>query len=153
MAYSLNKLQIIGNIGRDISVRSMTNGEKVGNFSVALNENYTSKTGDKVDKTEWVSVSIFGTKIIDALEKYLVKGTKIYCEGKLSSRTYTDPKTNLEKNISELVINNFNGQIILLDSKNSQSSEDQPQSAPRQQAPQSNQSTNNSGFGGFESPF
>lgn len=89
MAGSLNKVMIIGNLGKDPEVRTTPNQTKVANFSIATNEGYTDKSGQKVEKTEWHRIVAWG-KLAEIIERYVKKGMTIYIEGKLETRSWDD---------------------------------------------------------------
>ncbi|MFC1586643.1 single-stranded DNA-binding protein [Fibrobacterota bacterium] len=89
MSGSLNKVMIIGNLGRDPEIRSTPSGAKVSNFSVATNESYTDKSGQKVERTEWHRI-VMWRGLADIAEKYLRKGSTVYVEGKLQTRSWDD---------------------------------------------------------------
>lgn len=84
---SVNKTILLGNLGKDPEIRVLENGSKVANFSMATTESYKNKSGERVENTEWHNVVFWG-KIVDVIEKYLKKGSKIYLEGKLKTRSY-----------------------------------------------------------------
>jgi len=114
VAGSVNKVIIIGNLGRDPEVRSMQNGDKVANLSVACSESWKDKnTGDRKERTEWVRVVIFG-KVADVAERYLRKGSKVYIEGKLQTRKWQD-QSGQDKYSTEVVLQGFGGQLVMLD--------------------------------------
>jgi len=114
MAMSLNKVQIIGQLGRDPETRTFSNGGGVTSFSVACSEKY-KKDGAWVDKTEWVNVSVFNERA-QKLAEYLTKGSLVYVDGKFSTRKYQD-KSGQDKYVTEVVVGAYDGQILLLDSK------------------------------------
>lgn len=117
MAGSLNRVQLIGNLGRDPDIKTFANGNKVANFSVACAESWKDRTtGEKKEKTEWVNVAVFGDGLIRVIEQYVHKGSKIFVEGKLQTRKWQDNSGN-DRYSTEVVIQGFGGQIILLDSK------------------------------------
>jgi single-strand DNA-binding protein len=89
MSGSLNKVMIIGNLGKDPEIRTIPSGAKVANFSIATNEGYTDKSGNKVDKTEWHRI-VMWRGLADVAEKYLRKGSTVFVEGKLTTRTWDD---------------------------------------------------------------
>lgn len=97
---SLNKVQIIGNLGQDPEIKTFGNGGKVANFAVATNEDYTDRAGKQVKNTEWHKISVRG-KAVDVAEKYLNKGDKVYLEGKLQTRSYD--KEGVTHYITELI--------------------------------------------------
>ena len=116
MAGSVNKVILIGNLGRDPEVRSMQNGGKVANLSVATSESWRDKaSGEKKEKTEWHRVVIFGN-LAEIAEKYLKKGSKVYVSGSLQTRKWTDP-SGVEKYTTEVVLQGFGGELTMLDGK------------------------------------
>jgi len=117
MAGSVNKVILVGNLGKDPEVRRMTSGDPIVNLSVATSENWRDKaTGEKKEKTEWHRVVIFNKNLADVAEKYLRKGAKVYLEGALQTRKWTDKDGN-EKYSTEVVLQNFNGTLVMLDSR------------------------------------
>ncbi len=117
MAGSVNKVILIGNLGRDPEVRSMQNGGKVCNMSVATSERWRDKnSGEMQEKTEWHRVVIFDEKLVEVAEKYLQKGRKVYLEGQLQTRKWTD-QSGQDKYSTEVVLQRFRGQLVLLDSR------------------------------------
>src|ERR1700760_3650233 len=116
MAGSVNKVILIGNLGRDPEVRSMQNGGKVANLSIATSENWRDKaTGERKEKTEWHRVVIFGN-LAEIAEKYLKKGSKVYVSGSLQTRKWTD-QSGAEKYTTEVVLQGFGGELTMLDGK------------------------------------
>ncbi len=117
MAGSVNKVILVGNLGKDPEVRRMTSGDPIVNLSVATSENWRDKaTGEKTEKTEWHRVVIFNKNLADVAEKYLRKGAKVYLEGALQTRKWTD-KDGHEKYSTEVVLQNFNGTLVMLDGR------------------------------------
>jgi single-strand DNA-binding protein len=117
MAGSVNKVILIGNLGRDPEVRSMNNGGKVVNLSLATSETWRDKnSGERQEKTEWHRVVIFNEKLGEVAEKYLKKGAKVYIEGALQTRKWTD-KDGAEKYSTEVVLQRFRGELTMLDGK------------------------------------
>jgi single-strand DNA-binding protein len=117
MAGSVNKVILVGNLGKDPEVRRMTSGDPVVNLSVATSESWRDKaSGEKKEKTEWHRVVIFNKNLADVAEKYLRKGAKVYLEGALQTRKWTD-KDGAEKYSTEVVLQNFNGTLVMLDSR------------------------------------
>ncbi len=120
MAGSVNKVILIGNIGRDPEIRFAADGSKIASFSVATSEYWKDKTsGERKDRTEWHRVVIFNEKLADIVEKYSKKGSKVYIEGQLQTRKWTDPATNQEKYSTEVVLSRFKGEFSLLDARSS----------------------------------
>lgn len=106
MAGSVNKVILIGNLGRDPEVRASNNGGKIANVTVATSENWNNKqTGQREERTEWHRLVMFNTTA-EIAEKYLKKGSKIYAEGKLQTRKWTD-KDNQERYTTEVLVDNF----------------------------------------------
>jgi single-strand DNA-binding protein len=117
MAGSVNKVILVGNLGRDPEVRRMTSGEPVVNLSVATSESWRDKaSGERKEKTEWHRVVIFNENLAKVAEQYLRKGSKVYIEGQLTTRKWTD-KDGQEKYSTEVVVNRFRGELQLLDSR------------------------------------
>ena len=117
MSGSVNKVILIGNLGRDPEVRSTQAGDKVVNLSVATSERWKDKnTGEPREKTEWHRVVIFNDRLGDVAEKYLRKGSKVYLEGQLQTRKWTD-QSGVEKYTTEVVLQRFRGELTMLDSK------------------------------------
>ncbi len=117
MAGSVNKVILVGNLGKDPEVRRMTSGEPVVNLSIATSESWKDKSsGERKEKTEWHRVVIFNKNLADVAEKYLRKGAKVYIEGSLQTRKWTD-KDGAEKYSTEIVLQNFRGELTMLDGK------------------------------------
>ena len=118
MAGSVNKVILVGNLGKDPEVRRMTSGDPVVNLSIATSESWRDKaSGERKEKTEWHRVVIFNKNLADVAEKYLRKGSKVYVEGQLQTRKWTD-KDGAEKYSTEVVLQNFRGELTMLDGKN-----------------------------------
>ena len=119
MASSLNKVMLIGNLGADPIIRQTQDGKRLAQLSLATSETWKDKnTGEKRDKTQWHSIVIFNDGLAGVVESYLKKGSKVYIEGQLQSRKYTD-KDGVEKYTTEIVLANYNGTLTMLDSKGS----------------------------------
>jgi single-strand DNA-binding protein len=117
MAGSVNKVILVGNLGKDPEVRRMTSGEPVVNLSIATSESWRDKaSGERKEKTEWHRVVIFNKNLADVAEKYLKKGAKVYVEGQLQTRKWTD-KDGAEKYSTEVVLQNFRGELTMLDGR------------------------------------
>lgn len=120
MAGSVNKVILVGNLGKDPEIRSTQEGIKIANLSVATSEQWRDKnTQERVERTEWHRVVIFNEKLADVAEKYLRKGSKIYVEGQLQTRKWTD-QTGQERYTTEVVVPRFRGEITMLDGVKSQ---------------------------------
>ncbi len=117
MAGSLNKVILIGNLGKDPEVRRMGSGDPVVNLSVATSESWRDKqTGERKEKTEWHRVVVFNDQIAKVAEQYLKKGMKIYVEGQLQTRKWTD-NAGVEKYSTEIVLQKYRGELQMLDGK------------------------------------
>ena len=117
MAGSVNKVILVGNLGKDPESRSFANGGKVVSFSVATSENWKDKSsGDRKEKTEWHNVSIFSEGLARVAEQYLKKGSKVYLEGQLETRKWQDQSGN-DRYTTDVVLRNFNSSMVLLDGR------------------------------------
>jgi single-strand DNA-binding protein len=117
MAGSVNKVILIGNLGKDPEVRRLQSGDPVVNLSLATSETWRDKaSGERKEKTEWHRIVIFNKNLAEVAEKYLRKGSKVYIEGALQTRKWTD-KDGIEKYSTEVVLQNFRGELTMLDSK------------------------------------
>ena len=115
MAGSVNKVILIGNLGKDPEVRSFQNGGQVCSFSVATSENWKDKsTGERREKTEWHNISIFSEGLVRVAQQYLKKGSKVYLEGQLETRKWQD-KEGKDRYTTEVVLRQFNSSLVLLD--------------------------------------
>jgi single-strand DNA-binding protein len=115
MAGSVNKVILIGNLGRDPEVRSTQDGVRIANFTVATSESWRDKTsGERKERTEWHRVVIFNENLVGIAEKYLKKGAKVYVEGALQSRKWTD-NSGQERYTTEIVLTRFRGELTMLD--------------------------------------
>ena len=124
MAGSVNKVILVGNLGREPESRSMQSGDKVVNLSVATSENWRDKqTGERREKTEWHRVVIFDQNLAGVAEQYLHKGSKVYLEGQLQTRKWTD-QSGQEKYSTEVVLQRFRGTLTMLDSRSDGSASD-----------------------------
>lgn len=117
MAGSVNKVILVGNVGKDPEVRNTQGGGKIVNLSLATSETWNDRaSGERKEKTEWHRIVIFNDRTADVAEKYVKKGSKIYVEGALQTRKWTD-QSGAERYSTEVVIGKFNGVLTLLDSK------------------------------------
>lgn len=117
MAGSVNKVILVGNLGKDPEVRTTQDGTKIVNLTLATSENWTDRTsGEKKERTEWHRVVIFNDRIGEVAERYLRKGRKVYVEGSLQTRKWTD-QTGQERYTTEVVIGRFRGELVLIDSQ------------------------------------
>lgn len=117
MAGSVNKVILVGNLGKDPEVRSTQDGSKIVNLTLATSETWNDRTsGERKEKTEWHKVVIFNDRTADVAEKYLKKGAKVYIEGSLQTRKWTD-QGGQERYTTEVVIGRFNGALTMLDTR------------------------------------
>lgn len=113
----VNKVILVGNLGRDPEIRSLQNGGRVCNFSVATSESWKDKnSGARKERTEWHNVVIYNDGLVGVAEKYLRKGSKVYIEGQMSTRKWQDKDGN-DRYTTEVVLQAFRGQLVLLDSR------------------------------------
>src|SRR6185369_14217560 len=119
MAGSVNKVILVGNLGKDPEVRRLNSGEPVVNLSLATSESWRDKyTGERKEKTEWHRVVIFNENIAKVAEQYLKKGSTVYIEGQLQTRKWTD-QAGVEKYSTEVVLQGFNSNLTMLDGRSS----------------------------------
>ncbi len=124
MAGSVNKVILVGNLGRDPEVRHSQDGSKIVTFSMATSENWRDKaTGERRDRTEWHRVVVFNDKLAEVIERYVTKGSKLYIEGQLQTRKWTD-NTGQEKYTTEVVLPKYRGELTMLDAKGGSGSND-----------------------------
>lgn len=117
MAGSVNKVILVGNLGKDPEVRAFQNGGRVANLTVATSESWKDKSsGERKERTEWHRVVIMNDNLVTVAERYLRKGAKVYVEGQLETRKWTDKDGN-EKYSTEVVLRPFRGELTMLDSK------------------------------------
>ena len=119
MVNGLNKVILIGNLGRDPEFRSTNDGKEIATFTVATSDSWKDRvTGEKKEKTEWHRVVVFSEGLVRVIKSYLKKGSKVYLEGSLQTRKWVD-NVGQEKYSTEIVLQNFNANLILLDAKSS----------------------------------
>ncbi|WP_010138332.1 single-stranded DNA-binding protein [Oceanicola sp. S124] len=117
MAGSVNKVILIGNLGRDPEIRSFQNGGKVCNLRIATSENWKDRnTGERRERTEWHTVAIFNEPLVRVAEQYLRKGSKVYIEGKLETRKWQD-QSGQDRYSTEIVLRPFAGELTMLDGR------------------------------------
>ena len=115
MAGSVNKVILVGNVGKDPEIRSMQSGGKIANLTLATSETWNDKaSGERKEKTEWHRVVVFNDRLVDVCERFVKKGRKLYVEGALQTRKWTD-QSGQEKYSTEVVVDRFRGDITLLD--------------------------------------
>ena len=118
MVGSVNKVILLGNLGKDPEIRSMNSGNKVASFSVATSKRWKDKTTqEQKDKTSWHNIVVFGDGLVGIVEKYVRKGSKIYIEGELQTRKWQDQDGN-DRYTTEVVVQGYNCNLTLLDSRN-----------------------------------
>ncbi|MCP1242826.1 single-stranded DNA-binding protein [Acetobacter lambici] len=118
MAGSVNKVILVGNLGKDPEVRTSQNGQKIVSFSLATSDTWNDRaSGEKRERTEWHRVVIFNDRLADVAERFLRKGRKVYLEGSLQTRKWTD-QGGQERYTTEVVVDRFRGELVLLDSRN-----------------------------------
>lgn len=117
MAGSVNKVILVGNLGRDPEIRSMQSGEEIAQLSLATSETWRDKaSGERKERTEWHRVVIFNENLVKVAKQYLKKGSKVYIEGSLQTRKWTD-KDGAEKYTTEVVLQRFRGELTMLDGR------------------------------------
>ena len=122
MAGSVNKVILVGNLGKDPEVRTFSNGNKVCNFSIATSETWRDKaSGERKEKTEWHNIAIFNENLAKIAEQYLKKGSKVYVEGQLETRKWQD-QSGADRYTTEVVLSRFRGELTLLDGRNDRGS-------------------------------
>ncbi len=117
MAGSVNKVILVGNLGRDPEIRSTQDGTRVANLSLATSESWRDRnTGERRERTEWHRVVIFNDRLVEVVEKYLRKGSKIFVEGQLQTRKWTD-QSGQDRYTTEVVLQRFRGDLTMLDTR------------------------------------
>ncbi len=117
MAGSINKVILVGNLGRDPEIRSTQDGREIANLAIATSESWKDRnTGEKKEKTEWHRVVIFNEGLVSVVKNYVKKGAKLYIEGQLQTRKWTD-QSGAEKYSTEIVLQGYNGNLTMLDGR------------------------------------
>ncbi|MDO5647268.1 single-stranded DNA-binding protein [Paracoccus sp. (in: a-proteobacteria)] len=117
MAGSVNKVILVGNLGRDPEIRTFQNGGKVANLRIATSENWKDRnTGERREKTEWHSVAITSEGLVNVVERYLKKGSKVYIEGQLETRKWQD-QSGQDRYTTEVVLRAYGGTLVMLDGR------------------------------------
>lgn len=117
---SINKVILVGNLGKDPDIRAMNSGDKIANLSVATSESWRDRqSGEKRERTEWHRVVVFNEHLVKICENYLAKGSKVYLEGALQTRKWQDQSGN-DRYSTEVVLQKFKGELQMLDAKNNQ---------------------------------
>ena len=118
MVGSVNKAILLGNLGRDPEIRSMQSGAKMASFSIATSKRWKDRnTQEQKEKTSWHNIVVFGDGLVDIVEKYVKKGSKIYIEGELQTRKWQDKDGN-DRYTTEVILQGYNSNLTLLDSRN-----------------------------------
>lgn len=118
---SINKVILVGNVGQDPEIRSTQDGREIANFSLATTDSWKDKnSGERKDKTEWHRVAVFSQGLVGIVKNYVKKGSKLYLEGALQSRKWTDNQ-GVERTTTEIVLQNYNSTLQILDSRDRQS--------------------------------
>lgn len=129
---SINKVILVGNLGQDPEIRTTQDGREIANFSLATSESWKDKnTGERRDKTEWHRVVVFSQGLVGIIKNYVKKGTKLYIEGSLQTRKWTDAQ-GVEKYTTEITLQNYNSTLQILDSRGQSSNQDYGQAQPAQ---------------------
>src|SRR5690242_20175054 len=139
MSGSLNKAQLIGNLGADPEVRTAQSGAKIVNLSIATSERWKDDSGERQERTEWHRVVIFNEKLGELVEKHLTKGSKVFVEGMIRTRKWQD-KDGIDRYSTEVQLSPYNGSLIFLDRKPGNDAEahaDEASPAPRDNEPAS----------------
>lgn len=124
MAGSINKVILVGNLGKDPEVRATQDGREICNLTIATSDTWKDKnTGERKEKTEWHRVVIFNDNLVTVAKNYLKKGAKVYIEGQLQTRKWQDKETGQDKYSTEVVLQGYNGNLTMLDKKERDGSE------------------------------
>ena len=130
----LNRVELIGRVGKEPEIRTMANGGKLCNFSLATTETWKDKSsGEKKEQTQWHNISIFNEGIVGIIERYVKKGSRLFIEGALKTRKWTD-QSGQDRYTTEIVLSGFNGKIILLDGRTGSSDSRSESSEPSRTA-------------------
>ena len=129
MSASVNKVILLGNLGRDPEIRSMQSGKKMASFSIATSKRWKDRnTQEQKESTSWHNIVVFNEGLVDVIEKYVKKGSKIYVEGELSTRKYQDKDGN-DRYTTEVVLQGYNSTLTMLDSRGNVTSSTEETSA------------------------
>ncbi len=132
MASSVNKVTLLGNVGKDPEIRSTQSGGKIANLTVATSESWKDRnSGERKERTEWHRVSIMSAPLAEVVEKYVKKGSKLYLEGQLQTRKWTD-QSGQERYTTEVVLSGFGSQLVMLDGRSGDVGSSAPQQQPQQ---------------------
>jgi single-strand DNA-binding protein len=151
MAGSVNKVILVGNLGRDPEIRSFQNGGRVASFSIATSEDWKDKaTGEKKEKTEWHRISVLNDNLVGVVERFLKKGSKVYIEGQLETRKWTN-KDGQEQYTTEVVLRPYRGELTMLDGASGGSRGGGSFGGPSDEPPSFPSSSSGGGMGGSSS--
>ena len=114
MTGSINKVVLLGNLGRDPEIRHSNSGKKIATFSIATSDTWKDSSNTRQERTEWHRIVVFNSSIADFVERFVKKGSKVYVEGSLQSRKWTD-KDGQERFVTEIVVGQYKGELLLLD--------------------------------------
>ena len=117
MAGSINKVVLVGNLGRDPEIRHTNSGQKIANFTVATSDVWKDKNGERQERTEWHRIVVFNANLADFAERFLKKGSKVYVEGSLQTRKFQDA-SGQDKYTTEIVLNPYRGELVWMDNRN-----------------------------------
>jgi single-strand DNA-binding protein len=132
MAGSVNKVILIGAVGADPEIRTTQAGKKIANFRMATNETWRDKDGNKQERASWHQICVFNEHLVPVIENYVKKGSRLYVEGSLQTRKYE--KDGQERYTTEVVLQAFNGQLVLLGSPGDRKADAEPAQAPAKTA-------------------
>lgn len=122
---SVNKAILLGNVGQEPRIRDMNGGKKVASFSLATSERWKDKsTGERMEKTDWHNIVVYNEGLVKVIEQYVKKGSKLYIEGALQTRKWTD-QSGVEKYTTEVVLQAYGGQLVMLDGKEAAAPQEQ----------------------------
>ena len=128
MAYSINKVILVGNVGNDPEIKTFQSGDKVINFSIATSENWKDReSGEQKSITEWHKVAIFNTALVEIANKFVKKGMKVYLEGQLQTRKWQD-SSGADRYTTEVVLQKYRGELVILDKVDSRNIENDKKS-------------------------
>lgn len=122
MAGSINKVVLVGNLGRDPEIRHTNSGQKIAHISLATSDTWRDKSGERQERTEWHRIVVFNANLADFAERFLKKGSKVYVEGSIQTRKYADA-SGVEKYSTEIILNPYRGELVLLDNRGAGSGE------------------------------
>ena len=144
MSRGINKVILVGSLGKDPEVKYLPNGNAVANISLATSESWKDRnTGQKQEKTEWHRVVIFNEGLVNVVQQYVKKGAQVYIEGQLTTRKWTDEKSGQDKYSTEIVLQGYNSTFTILSGKNSQSTSIQDNTETKSSLPKEKSSSSN----------